>query len=124
MQIRFENVKDVMNFLQSMTEEQIALASCIRTFLTNKHDGPATDIAMVAVVLDTMDKIRENPIMGDEHPLISTLQEAVDSCIERVQSETGLTGVREHIEGMREKANQIISRVKDGDDILSRINLN
>lgn len=116
----FKSIKEFQQFMNAMQVSRIGMAVLIKNALTNRDvdNVHALRIAMVASLIDVIEDMEDGDFLKGE------MDKTVKESIELVERQTGIEGLAGVIGEMRGKAKDMMKRVHDGEDILSKINLN
>ena len=116
----FKSIQEFQQFMNAMQVSRIGMAVLIKNALTNRDvdNVHSLRIAMVASLLDVTDDMEDGDFLKDE------MNKTVTECIALVEDQTGIKGLADVIDEMRGKVKETMKRVHEGEDILSKINLN
>ena len=116
----FKSIQEFQKFMNAMQVSRIGMAVLIKNALTNRDvdNVHALRIAMVTSLIDVTDDMEDSDFLKDE------MNKTVTECIALIESQTGIEGLAGVIDEMRGKAKEMMRRVNEGEDILSKINLN
>lgn len=118
--MNFKSIQEFQQFVNGMQVSRVGMAVLIKNALTNSgiDNIHALRIAMVASLIDVIDD------MADDDFLKGEMDNTVKECIALVEKQADIEGLADCIDEMRGKAKDMMKRVQDGEDIISKINLN